>query len=78
MGDYLYSIAMQANSLHNNMANKTVWRINEYSLYDQTWSTYTELSLIYCNSGRTNLADFGKLLKSLACAWMNVCRNDAE
>ena len=38
MADYLYSVAIQANSFHNNMVDKTVWRINwgrinEYSLY---------------------------------------------
>ena len=36
----LYSIAIQAKSFHNNMADKTVWwtnrgQINEYSLYLQ-------------------------------------------
>ena len=25
--DYLYSLAIQADSFHNNMANKTVWRL---------------------------------------------------
>ena len=38
MADYWYSVAIQANLFHNNMADKTVWRINwgqinEYSLY---------------------------------------------
>ena len=38
MADYVYSIAIQVNSFQNNMADKTVWRINqgrinEYSLY---------------------------------------------
>ena len=40
MVDYLtmYSVAIQVNSFHNNMADKTVWqinqvRINEYSLH---------------------------------------------
>ena len=33
MADYLYSIAIQAKLFHNNMAYKTVWQINEYSLY---------------------------------------------
>ena len=38
MADYLYSVAIQANLLHNNMANKTFWlinwgHINDYSLY---------------------------------------------
>ena len=38
MADYLYSVAIQVNSFHNNMADKTVWRINrgrinKYSLY---------------------------------------------
>ena len=38
MADHLYSVAIQANSFHNNMADKTVGRINrgwinEYSLY---------------------------------------------
>ena len=40
MADYLYSIAIQADSFHNNnMMDKTVWQINrgqinEYSLYN--------------------------------------------
>ena len=38
MVDYLYSVNIQANSFYNNMAYKTVWRINrgqitQYSLY---------------------------------------------
>ena len=38
MADYLYSVAIQANSFHNDMADRTVWQINrgridEYSLY---------------------------------------------
>ena len=38
MADYVHSVAIQANSFQNNMADKTVWRINrgrinEYSLY---------------------------------------------
>ena len=38
MVDYVYSVAIQVNSFQNNMADKTVWRINrgrfnEYSLY---------------------------------------------
>ena len=38
MADYVYSVAIQVNSFQNNMADKTVWRINrgrinEYSLY---------------------------------------------
>ena len=38
MADYLYSVAIRANSFHNDMADKMVWRINqvqinEYSLY---------------------------------------------
>ena len=38
MADYLYSVAIQANLFHNNIADKTVWRvnwgwINEYALY---------------------------------------------
>ena len=33
MADYLYSVDIQAKLFHNNMADKTVWRINEYSLY---------------------------------------------
>ena len=38
MADYLYSVAIQVNSFHNNMADKTVWQINrgqinKYSLY---------------------------------------------
>ena len=38
MVDYLYSVAIQANLFHNNMADKMVWRINwwrinEYSLH---------------------------------------------
>ena len=39
MADYLCSVAIQANLFHNNMADKTVWWINqgwinEYSLYE--------------------------------------------
>ena len=33
MADYIYSVAIQANSFQNNMADKAVWRINENSLY---------------------------------------------
>ena len=37
MADYLYNVNIQANSFHNNMAYKTVWRINwgqiTHSLY---------------------------------------------
>ena len=32
MVDHFYSIAIQVNLFHNNMADKMVWRINEYSL----------------------------------------------
>ena len=49
MVDYLYSVAIQANSFHNNMADKTVWRINEYSLYytgTQNGVLITEVSSI--------------------------------
>ena len=31
--DYLYRIAIQTNSFHNNMVDKMVWWINKYSLY---------------------------------------------
>ena len=31
MADYVYSVAIQVNSFQNNMADKMVWRINEYS-----------------------------------------------
>ena len=34
MADYVYSVAIQVNSFQKNMADKTVWRINEYSLYN--------------------------------------------
>ena len=38
MADYLYSVAIQVNLFHNNIADKTVWWvnwgwINEYALY---------------------------------------------
>ena len=33
MADYLYSITVQTHSFQNNMADKTVWRINKYLLY---------------------------------------------
>ena len=38
MADYVYRVAIQANLFQNNMADKTVWqinqgRINEYLLY---------------------------------------------
>ena len=35
MTDYLSGIAIQAGSFHNNMADKTVWQISEYSLYHE-------------------------------------------
>ena len=46
MADYVYSVAIQVNSFQNNMADKTVWRINwgrinEYSLYNITHLAYT-------------------------------------
>ena len=44
MADYLYSVAIQANLFHNNIADKMVWRIdwgwiNEYSLYYNKFET---------------------------------------
>ena len=33
MVDYVCSVAIQANSFQNNMADKAVWRINENTLY---------------------------------------------
>ena len=50
MADYLYSIVIQANSFHNNMVNKMVWRINEYSLYsiNEDKSSTTPLLHIGC------------------------------
>ena len=34
MADYLHSLAIQGNLFHNSMPDKTAWRINEYSLYN--------------------------------------------
>ena len=50
--DYLYSVAIQANSFHYNMVNKTVWqinrgRINEYSLYNGMASFCTGLGTVH-------------------------------
>ena len=34
MADYLCSVAMQANSFHDNMADKMFWRINRERIND--------------------------------------------
>ena len=53
MVDYLYSVAIQANSFHyNNMVNKMVWQINrgrikDFSLYNGMASFCTGLGTVH-------------------------------
>ena len=47
MADYLYSVAIRANSFHNNMADKMVWRINQVQINEYSLCIYIYI-YIYC------------------------------
>ena len=61
MAGYFYSVAIQANSFHNNiMANKMIWQINPGQI--------TEYSLYVCGAHIGN-----KLLHLLLSVYVNAC-----
>ena len=46
--DYLYSVAIQANSFHNNMGGKTVWQINRGQINEYSVYTVRTVCSMYC------------------------------